>query len=428
MHSFTLDATNSFLEEQEGLLHHQTIRDSQEDHNATLNMIYQQPNLESQPGRPMIPNNNNDNAQNHDDISVQIADLTNRLRILFYTLTIPIVPLSVLLAVYLGQFVASTFNSPDCSHPIKSFAVLSALIVCYSPNHNRIKRFLFNDRIGNRSSAARFYDQMFHMCCFMYFYYGMALMQTCREDLDPVTGESTCQVTCPQVYNSYKRFSFVVNLFVVVLLLPLVFLPFVYLWIIRRINTEDAWMRLGRDMRRGSTGDDDLGSGVIIKEIMEGLRSVYLVHMNDAETKNDDETGISSGRGDSYYYGSTDLSNATHHSQKVRVVGRSIESWSGNETARDREALKDCCICMNEYTILDKDQTEHQDLLQKILTSQEEIVETKCHHIFHKACLGRWIGGVQWEDVSSLDLNGIARRRLCPLCREDLAVDGSNRV
>jgi hypothetical protein len=426
MNEFTINATNAVLEEQQSLLNNEhssgmlgvddtrNTNNSNDDNNSD-NDGYLPPNLQD----PEIQNN----PTFEDDITEQITELTNRLRIIFYTLTVPILPLTVLLAICLGQFLASTMNSPDCSHPLKSFAAISAIFMIYAPNHKRMRRILFNytDRQQTRPQSVRIYDQIFHMNCFMYFYYGMALMQTCRDDVDPTSGESTCTTSCPQVYKAFQRYSFVVNLFVIVLLLPLVCLPFVYLWIIRRIHTDDAWMRLNRDLRRGSQRDDDLGRGITVKELMEGLRSVYLQSVrSDSNEKSDLEC-----RRDGYYYGSTEHDH--NHNEKVRIVGVEKESWSGNDTLRDREAVKDCCICMNEYPILDETQTLNEEILKKTLNSQEVIVETKCHHLFHKACLGGWVGGVDWEDVS-LQTNGRARRRLCPLCRKDLAADASEEV
>jgi hypothetical protein len=427
MNEFTINATNAVLEEQQSLLNNEHSSEMLETDNTMTtspsdthhnNEGYQPPTLPVQD--PEIQNNT---TTFEDDITDQITELTNRLRIIFYTLTVPILPLTVLLAVCLGQFVATTFNSPDCSHPLKSFAIISVIFMIYAPNHKRIRRFLFNytDRQQTRPQSVRIYDQMFHMTCFMYFYYGMALMQTCRDDIDPTSGESTCTTTCPQVYQSFQRYSFVINLFVIVLLLPLVCLPFVYLWIIRRIHTDDAWIRLNRDMRRGSQRDDDLGRGITVKELMEGLRSVYLIRVHSDSNEKVD----SGSKRDVYYYGSTENDHDSH--EKVRIVGVEKESWSGNDTLRDREAVKDCCICMNEYQILDESQALNKEVLKHKLDSQEVIVETKCQHLFHKACLGGWVGGVDWEDAT-LQSHRRARRRLCPLCRKDLATDASEEV
>lgn len=429
MNEFTINATNAVLEEQQSLLNNEHSsgmfgeddmgNNSNHNGDGNNNEGYLPPTLQVQD--PEIQNE----ATFEDDITEQITELTNRLRIIFYTLTVPILPLTVLLAICLGQFLASTVNSPDCSHPLKSFATISAIFMVYAPNHKRIRRILFNytDRQQTRPQSVRIYDQIFHMNCFIYFYYGMALMQTCRDDLDPTSGESTCTATCPQVYKAFQRYSFVVNLFVIVLLLPLVCLPFVYLWIIRRIHTDDAWIRLNRDLRLGgSQRDDDLGRGITVKELMEGLRSVYLISVSSDRNEKSDSTGA---RRDGYYYGSTESDHS--HNEKVRIVGVEKESWSGNDTLRDREAVKDCCICMNEYPILNENQALNEEILKKTLGSQEVIVETKCQHLFHKACLGGWVGGVDWEDAS-LQSNGRARRRLCPLCRKDLATDASEEV
>ena len=55
---------------------------------------------------------------------------------------------------------------------------------------------------------------------------------------------------------------------------------------------------------------------------------------------------------------------------------------------------RECCICMNEFGNGSNTTTESDCI----------IVQTRCGHVFHKACLGGWL----------------ATSRYCPLCRENL--------
>ena len=374
-------------------------------------------------------NNTNEGIQENqddDDIGDQITTLTNRLRILFYTLYIPIIPLSGLLFVLLIQLIMNTITSPPCSYPLRFFAILSLLLFIYTPNHKAIKRYLFNysrERDGMiRPRSVRIYDQCFHTICLLYIYLDMVLIQSCREDL--VNDVSTCTTTCPDLYAWFQRFDLVLRIFAGILILPLVCLPFVYMWIMRRIHTTEALFRFERGLGGGGGGrreEDNLAGGVLVKEVMEGLREVVLVKV--------------------------DVGNRS----MIKIVGKgNLESWSCGRL-RERDAVKDCCICMSDFYCegdgksLDNDKDHDNDGNScgngevgesvsncgingsESLSSQGCIVETKCGHLFHKACIGGWIGGRYWEDASS-GSNTRARRKCCPLCREDLTLNGSDQA
>jgi hypothetical protein len=377
----------------------------------------QQPRQQQQPpDHENVHNRHNHNQANHQedeqDIGLQIANLTSRLRILFYTLYIPIIPLSVLLFALLLQLLIKAANSPPCSYPLRFFALASLLLFLYTPNHRTIKRLLFNysrERDGAiRPRSVRIYDQFFHMICLMYIYLDMVLVQSCREDI--VNNVSTCTTTCPDLYSWFQRFDIVLRIFVGVLVLPLVCLPFVYIWIMRRIHTTEALWRLqqglegggGEDGGRMAQGEEDLmaaGGGAKVKDIMENLRRVRLVPVPSEED-----------------------------GSKVRVVGVERVSWTGDDRLRDWDAVKDCCICMCEFECEGGGSSVKNG--ESSLVQEDGIVQTRCGHLFHKACIGGWIGGRNWEDsLSLLGSNARARRRCCPLCREDLAIsDGSDAV
>ena len=158
---------------------------------------------------------------------------------------------------------------------------------------------------------------------------------------------------------------------------------------------------------------------------MEGLREVVLINEPETET--------------------------------IKIVGvgekGGMESWN---RYREGNIAKECCICMNDFhfenttprydsdgsRILDVDANtaisaksskdgltsssmEHDINGNLITTNRSQIiVQTKCEHLFHKACIGGWIGGRNWEGTS-LMVDGRARRRNCPLCREDLAASSA---
>jgi hypothetical protein len=425
------------------------------------------------------------------DIAQHITTLTNRLRILFYTLYIPIVPLSALLILLLLQLIYTAAQSPTCSYPLRTFSLFSLLLALYIPNHKMIKSRLFHytrERDGTvRPRRVRIYDQCFHMMCLSYLYMDMVLIQSCKEDLitvpyDGMTGGgiagadgsssvqdatmsiSTCSATCPELYPWFQKYDLVLRIFAAILVLPLICLPFVYIWIMRRIHTAEQLFRLDGFGAAGGGGqrrdDDFLAGGVLVKEIMEGLREVVLINEPETET--------------------------------IKIVGvgekGGMESWN---RYREGNIAKECCICMNDFhfenttprydsdgsrildvdantaisaksskdgltsfenttprydsdgsRILDADENtaisaksskdgltsssmEHDINGNLITTNRSQIiVQTKCEHLFHKACIGGWIGGRNWEGTS-LMVDGRARRRNCPLCREDLAASSA---
>jgi hypothetical protein len=353
-------------------------------------------------------NDNNDNEEIHEnqnqDVGEEITTLTNRLRVLFYTLYIPIIPLSGVLFILLLQLVMKTIASPPCSYPLRFFAILSLLLFVYTPNHKAVKRYLFNysrERDGIiRPRSVRMYDQSFHMICLLYIYLDMMLIQSCQEDVD-INHVSTCTTTCPELYEWFIRFDLVLKIFAAIILLPLVCLPFVYMWIIRRIHTAEALLRFERGLNGNAARDEDYLAGrVLVKEIMEGLREVVLVKV------------------------------VVTAKTMIKVLGKgNEESWSGDKL-REKDAVKDCCICMSDFYCegeIDELESDRDVNGNEGSTSQQCIVETKCGHLFHKACIGGWIGGRDWE-VASAALNTRARRKCCPLCREDLALNGSDQA
>jgi len=281
-----------------------------------------------------------------------------------------------------------------------------------------------------RPRSVRIYDQIFHLIVLNYVYAGMLLVQTCKDDIpasdDAAAGEvdliSTCQATCPYLYGATRSYVLILQVLVIVFLLPLVCLPFIYLWIVRRVTTEEAWARFGR-VAAGEDADDETGV-VMAKEILELMTKVDLIRISGSE-------------------------------ELVKVVKR---RKSGSTDLEEGEAMtsehldwklvKDCCICQDEFYVYDDDETysaqtartelditstpdstlsEDNTSTSLVQNSQPSgtpekdiILQTKCGHLFHKECIEPWINGPWGESQNIRPLNRTAARRCCPLCRRDL--------
>ena len=439
------------------------------------------------------PNTNTNQNQNENEITRQITTLTNRLRVIFYTLYIPIIPLSALLILLLLQLTYESLHSPTCSYPLRTFSFSSMFLALYIPNHKIIKRWLFNysrERDGLvRPRRVRIYDQCFHMLCLTYLYMDMVLIETCKDDVVTVmvgggsgggSGDgdggdinadinadmnannnnmtmdslqvSTCETTCPDLYPLLQKYDLVLRIFSVILVMPLICLPFVYVWIMRRINTAEELLQmdLGGLGVGGGMDDDFLGGGVLVKDVMDGLREVVLV----GENANANACAVS----DSDVNGDVEEGNKR---TALKVIGKNgVKSWTQVQWKQDHQreggdgdmtmnmnmnVAKECCICMNDFEVENEKSctfvptsstmctitptpantntnTNTKDTMISNSNASQVIVETKCLHLFHRECIGAWIGGVNWEEAS---LSHRARRRCCPLCREDLAIVSS---
>lgn len=278
-------------------------------------------------------------------------------------------------------------------------------------------------------------------------------MQDCQDDVVTVpqqAGEdltmSSCEETCPDLYLATARFVFALKVFTIVLIMPLVCLPFVYLWIIRRVNSEELLARFGGEEEDGS-------GGILAKEIMENLREVVLIPLKPEGSHKWKRSGNpESSKGDgnvkmvriAHKYNSPDQDEDVEKGPKenegrirqwLRKKGEEEQELLSSRTSGicEWESVKECCICMcefdtvselpsatksdnNDSTIQSGDGTSHSEEL-------DAIVQTKCGHLFHKKCIGGWVGGDFGSDdqSSASRRNGRALRRTCPLCREDLA-------
>ena len=186
----------------------------------------------------------------------------------------------------------------------------------------------------SRPPSVRIFDQLYHMACFLYVYSGMTLMHQCQFDLTEMVPEailteaseteteasvgselgsvpgavpassieplgmadsaygadhtasdpldlavfvSTCQATCPALYQSLQTFVLALGLFATVLVLPLVSLPCVYLWVMRRAGAAVALASLREQAREGGTDDGDEGEIYTAGEILDAMDDVMLV-------------------------------------------------------------------------------------------------------------------------------------------------------
>eukprot|EP00566_Odontella_aurita_P019323 CAMPEP_0113563380 /NCGR_PEP_ID=MMETSP0015_2-20120614/21043_1 /TAXON_ID=2838 /ORGANISM="Odontella" /LENGTH=306 /DNA_ID=CAMNT_0000465367 /DNA_START=381 /DNA_END=1298 /DNA_ORIENTATION=- /assembly_acc=CAM_ASM_000160 len=98
-----------------------------------------------------------------------IASLTSQLRCLFTILTLPIIPLGtalslLLLFVLYAALVTDLTN--ECSKPLKAYALTSLAVFVYTPQHRRLKRYIFRynrERDGPvRPRGVRLFDQLYH--------------------------------------------------------------------------------------------------------------------------------------------------------------------------------------------------------------------------------------------------------------------------
>lgn len=440
----------------------------------------QEPELD-EPPPPIV---NPEDLENEEEA---VQSLTQRLRCLFTVLTLPIIPIGTALSVLLLFVLYAAFVTDlhrECSAPLHGYAIVSLVLFIYAPNHRAVKFHLFHysrERDGPvRPRAVRMYDQMFQTMCLLYVYGGMTLIQSCADDMTtlPVDGGddtrggdggesagkvaaeavagavglgeqvsaasqdsetavattiSTCAATCPALYASTKTFVTTLEIFTIVLILPLLCLPCIYIWVVRRASAVTALAEFGRGRR--TMGDDDDGYGgrpYTALEILNGMDSVTFV---DADGPNSGLGGgsnkvkvVTLARGASLNRRSS--SGGLGDMEEGRVESQISLPPSRMPSYRDREDVRECCICMTEFRVSDHDLPE--DLAQLACNSAvmsaiddpHSIVRTKCGHFFHRSCLGGWLGG-QWSEGGNGNNSNMqsrrARRRACPLCREDLA-------
>mmetsp|Transcript_3611 Transcript_3611/g.10270 ORF Transcript_3611/g.10270 Transcript_3611/m.10270 type:complete len:561 (+) Transcript_3611:120-1802(+) len=418
---------------------------------------------------------------NPDDVESEeeaVQSLTQRLRCLFTVLTLPIIPIGTALSLLLLFVLYAAFVTDlhrQCSAPLHGFAITSLILFLYAPNHRAVKYHIFHysrERDGpTRPRSVRVYDQAFQTLCILYVYFGMTLIQTCVDDTTTVpiddgdsgnnsgadgssvagsamasavglgaqptaamdsetaiaTTMSTCEATCPALYASTKTFVATLQLFFLVLVMPLLMLPCIYVWVVRRASAVAALAELGRAGRDDFGGDDDDGGRrYTALEILNGMDSVRFIR---------------AGGGPS---GASDDGNG---SEKVKIVtlaegippGGDVEEGLGHSSGvtnappsrmpsyRDRDDVRECCICMAEFRLDGAELPEELAQLARnrdVMRAAEDpnsIVRTRCGHYFHRNCLGGWLGG-QWTGDGNQNMESQrARRRACPLCREDLA-------
>jgi hypothetical protein len=327
-----------------------------------------------------------------------------------------------------------------CSHSLHGYTVLSLLLVSYLPNHSRVRSWLFNyhrERDGfQRPVTVRRFDQIFHTLALLYVYGGVTLVQTCREDLEPqpppedgATASSaashalsTCAVTCPHLYRAVWVYVSVVELFTFSLILPLLFLPCIYLWFLRQATADAEALAM---LQERIQEEDFLfrNGGVTADEVLDQLEPVKLVRV---VTEDDGNSSRSNSNNDTV----------------ARLLVVPINSRDLSQ-AKDSGQTKSCCICMSDFdvqlveTTIEDLQMGNVSVADNTETFVEEagggpslndiqtIVRTRnCGHLFHRHCIGSWVGG-RWQGTESgADESPPPRRRArrttCPLCRSDL--------
>lgn len=432
---------------------------------APSDLAQQQPEQLDQPPTTTV---NAEDGESEEEEAVQA--LTQRLRCLFTALTLPIIPIGtalsfLLLFVLYAAFVTDLHK--ECSAPLHGYAIVSLVLFAYAPNHRAVKFHLFQysrERDGPvRPRAVRVYDQLFQTVCLLYVYGGMTLIQTCADDLTtlPIDGDtpevvsaatqdsetasattiSTCAATCPALYSATRTFITTLELFAIVLILPLLCLPCIYIWVVRRASAVAALAEFGRG--RGTDDEDDGFGGrhFTALEILNGMDAVKFINADGPNSGLGDGSsskvkvitlarGVSLDQRSSEGGGLADMEEGRIESQ-INLPPSRMPSY------RDREDVRECCICMTEFRV-----SEHalpEDFAQLARSSAaigavEDpncIVRTKCGHFFHRSCLAGWLGGRWTEGDSGSNRNNEsrrARRRACPLCREDLAPNGNRRA
>jgi hypothetical protein len=429
-------------------------------------------------------NDNNNNNNNEDSAAPDteadpaqapnreqdaIIALTRRLRCMFTAITWPIVPLAVLVVLAFVYMIYGAILdwTASCSHPLHAFTAVSALIICYAPNHPLARAYLFGyhrDMDGPaRPLAVRRYDQLVHTLALLYVYAGMTLDQTCREDtssnytpgntetsattlnatsmkellLDSHDHDSinSCQATCPNLYPAVAAYVVTLEVLCWSLLVPLLCLPCIYLWFLRRASSQAHTLADFHDRLREDEDDVRRNGNILTETVMAQLQDVKLVRVyNDA--RKDGATG----------------------SDRVLIVPSGVSDVS---QGKDSNNVLECCICMSDFVVQDEEadttstdidietgatasvpDTEADATSADIETGAttpsvalplpqspvlpetdvDAIVQTKkCGHIFHKHCMASWVGG-QWRGATldGDDSPRRARRTTCPLCRNDL--------
>ena len=310
-------------------------------------------------------------------------------------------------------------DGKTCTQPLRTYSYLSFVFIIYTHNYKRLKQFTFklfisllrlcrgnamgvspannsddndennitgsngNQNEGNSSQQQQrqimedrnancvfIYDRFFILLCAYYVFFGMQLTTACVTphpcNEDP-TISCFSQCGCPELYSVVKNY--VVTLCVhIVILLVVVF--------IMTSSCVNAWIDRHTTASRGTVNQeldrDTTASRETVNEVLERMEEVKL---ND------------------------------------------IQGARGNllENENTYKNAKECCICMMEF-----DSSE---------SAEKIIIRTKCGHLFHRECLGGWLGR-NWNVTShnqsrNRSYNAPANQTVCPLCREDLTPESS---
>lgn len=433
--------------------------------------LSQRNNTENEREQQSQQGSTNSDESNQDDVLVNNVDTDNegsgqnppytdfltrtrqRLRCLFILFTFPIIPLALILLIFLFWLLYAAFFGDDganCDEPLRTYAIMSTCLFLYTPFHRKLKRTLTErrrrQRIGSSNGDreySRFYDHLYLTFCLLYIYLGVTWTQNCHtdyslcqagEDINDGPGQnmadggggdgqdidnastqiqgylSECtECGCPNLYHATRSFVLTLCVLSIVLSLPLLCLPCVYVWIIRGA-TEDA---LEAATRHSEEGHTDSLSRWSVGEVLEQMEKVYLPSEEKAPSVQKDE--------------SEDMSD------------KPVAYTNNNEY--DALYPKECCICMNDFKYPTKEMVD-----EGTLGENDIIVRTKCGHVFHKSCLGGWLGlnyrdgsgnintnlsgdttteGNSDSDNGSFNNRALARKRVCPLCRENLIPEDS---
>jgi hypothetical protein len=206
----------------------------------------------------------------------------------------------------------------------------------------------------------------------------------------------------------------VVELFTFSLILPLLFLPCIYLWFLRQATADaDALAMLQERLQE----EDFLfrNGGVTAEEVLAELEPVKLVRV---VTEDD--------------------GNSSNSESVARLLVVPLNSRDLSQ-AKDSGETKSCCICMSDFDVQVVEATAEDLRTGNVFIESfdeeagggangndvEAVVRTRnCGHLFHRHCIGSWVGG-RWQGSESggdepPSPRRRARRTTCPLCRSDL--------
>jgi len=357
-----------------------------------------------------LRNARNGNNTGGPEENTQVSRIARRLRCIFTIITWPIVPMALLTCMTAVTMVVGFVSnfSAECSHPLKVYFGITVYVfvyVCFIHDRIRARLLSVNHDQGNGNTTSnhnrlvRRYEQISHSIGLLYIYAGVSLVQACEDDtILPETPDaairSTCEATCPALFDATVRYVTIVCCLLLSFVLPLLFLPCIYLWFIRQAGS-----------------DRDLAA------MQERFREEeFLSYLAPTNTAND--------------ILNHSIEKVTlHRKHDDHILAQTMGENSRLVEAKPTVETNECCICMNAFIIHEHDLENNQVPEQP--ADIDVIVRTKpCGHLFHERCMASWVGG-RWRENEDFSETAPwrqrrAKRTTCPLCRGSLAPNSTS--